>query len=436
MFSYTPPMKRRQLNPLDTLPVRLMALLVCGLAALFYCYEFILRATPSVMIPELTRAYHIDASHVGILSAFYYYAYTPMQLPVGILMDRFGPRDILTGMVLLCTLGAFLFANSTQLWLAEVGQFAMGFGSAFAFVGVLKLAANWLPQRFFALASGITTTLGMLGAMFCDNFLIALVHTAGWQKTWRLAGITGVILAILIFFIVRDAPQGVRVSKTEHRDTKHAWLAFKKIMGNSQFWINGLIGGFLFLPTTVFAALWGISYLTHIYAFSAHDAGFAISLIFAGWAVGGPISGSVSSFLSNRLIPLKVGTLFSLFLILFVLFAPITTPHLTLLITLFFFGIFSSMQILCFAIGKEISPAASSGTAIAGTNFVVMLGGAFFPPVIGYLMDLHATGMQSAADGFTHADYQLGLIILPIGLLLSLVMSCFVKETHGKQRTH
>src|SRR5690606_5606120 len=128
--------------------------------------EYLLRITPGLMVEHLQVAFvpanalALDATHIGHLSAFYYYAYTPMQLPVGLMMDRYGPRNILTLAVLSCAIGTFIFASTTVFWIAAAGRFLIGFGSAFAFVGVLKLAASWLPANRFAFVSGLATTLG------------------------------------------------------------------------------------------------------------------------------------------------------------------------------------------------------------------------------------------------------------------------------------
>jgi MFS family permease len=178
--------------------------LICGLAALFYSYEYLLRVMPSVMEPELRTTYQLDASGFGALAAIYYIAYTPMQLFVGILMDRFGPRRLLAVSCLFCAIGTYLFAATEILSIAQTGRFLIGFGSAFAFVGVLKLASIWLPANRFALISGLTTTLGMAGAMFGDIVLTGIVHQIGWQELSVIAALVGVILAAVIFIFVRD----------------------------------------------------------------------------------------------------------------------------------------------------------------------------------------------------------------------------------------
>ena len=118
---------------------------ISGLGALYYCYEYFLRISPSVMIPELMKAYDLTGAEVGSLSAFYYHAYVPMQIVVGLLMDRFGPRRLLALACLCSVLGTYMFAGSHSIIIAQIGRFLIGFGAAFAFVGALKLATIWLP---------------------------------------------------------------------------------------------------------------------------------------------------------------------------------------------------------------------------------------------------------------------------------------------------
>ena len=188
---------------------------VCFLAAMFYCYEFLLRVSPSVMSSQLMHAYHLNARGFGNLSAYYYYIYAPMQLLVGLLMDRYGPRRLLTMAIACCFLGSFLFANGHYLGLAELGRFFIGFGSAFAFVGVLKLATIWLPNNWFAMVSGLAVSLGMLGGLLGDVLLTKIVVSDGWQNTSFLAGGFGFILMIVVCIFVRDSngSSSVRVIK-------------------------------------------------------------------------------------------------------------------------------------------------------------------------------------------------------------------------------
>src|SRR5437899_1255372 len=110
------------------------AWLICALGALYYSYEYLLRISPSVMELPLRHHFNLSATGFGLLSAFYYYAYVPLQIPVGILLDRYGPRILLTFACFICVLGTFLFAGTQVFWIAASGRFLVGFGSAFAFV--------------------------------------------------------------------------------------------------------------------------------------------------------------------------------------------------------------------------------------------------------------------------------------------------------------
>ena len=175
-----------------------------GIAALFYLYEYFLRIAPSVMTTELANAFHINATQLGVFSAFYYYIYTPMQLPVGILMDRYGPRRLLTFATLICALGAYLFAGTNLLSVAELGRFLTGLGSAFAFVGALKVASIWFSPERFATIAGLATSIGMFGGLIGDNFMTLMVQFLGWKSTIIWTANLGLILALVIWLYMRE----------------------------------------------------------------------------------------------------------------------------------------------------------------------------------------------------------------------------------------
>jgi MFS family permease len=156
---------------------------ICGLGALFYSYEYLLRIAPSAMENSLRAHFNLSATGFGMVSSIYYLAYVPMQLPVGVLLDRYGPRRLLTLACLICVVGTFIYTSTHVDWIAAIGRFLVGFGSAFAFVGVLKLATIWLPENRLAMVAGITSALGTVGAMLGDNFLSVFVDKLGWIKT-------------------------------------------------------------------------------------------------------------------------------------------------------------------------------------------------------------------------------------------------------------
>lgn len=397
---------------------------IVSLGALFYCYEYYLRIAPSVMTHDLMRTFGIDAAVLGNLTAFYYYAYTPMQLPVGVLMDRFGPRRLLFIAVLSCSLGSYLFASTTHLGVAEIGRFLIGFGSAFAFVGALQLATVWLPPERFAFISGFVTTLGMLGAIGGDISLTYLVNHVGWKPTILYAGAAGIVLAILIITFVRDkrVKDKVREQRKAH-SIKEGIAGLGTLLKKPAIWINGLIGCLLYVPTSAFAELWGIPYLERVHGFTQEQAATGVATLFLGWAIGGPLVGILSDWLQVRRSIQTVGSIVAVAFACLLLYLP-SVSHDGVYVLIFLFGLAASTQVLVFPIALSLSPRQFSGTALALTNMLVMLGGALFQPTIGYLLEI--TGDSYIKNGvhvYSVMDYKIALSVIPIGILVATILT-------------
>ena len=126
------------------------ASLVVSVASLFYLYEFFLRVAPSTMIHELMRDFAIDASSLGLMSSCFYYAYAFMQIPAGILCDRYGPKKLLTIAVFVCSIATVIFANTQNIYTAALTRTAIGMAASVAFIGPLTLTARWFPLKYFA----------------------------------------------------------------------------------------------------------------------------------------------------------------------------------------------------------------------------------------------------------------------------------------------
>ena len=145
-------------NPLSG---RVRALAGFVLAAAFFGYGFMLRVQPSVIVADLMRDFAVGAAALGGLSAFYFYGYAGMQVPVGMLMDRFGPRRLMPVALLLCAGGLALFATARALEMAALGQVLVGARAAFSFLGALTVAVQTLPMRHFGLLTGLLQAVGM-----------------------------------------------------------------------------------------------------------------------------------------------------------------------------------------------------------------------------------------------------------------------------------
>ncbi|CDZ75757.1 putative sulfoacetate transporter SauU [Legionella massiliensis] len=418
----------------------LIAWLICGLGAVYYSYEYFLRISPSVMEGALREHFQLSATGFGLLSAFYYYAYVPLQIPVGVLLDRYGPRLLITIACLICVFGTFVFAGTTVFWIAAIGRFLVGFGSAFAFVGVLKLATIWLPENKLAMVSGLAAALGTVGAMIGDNLLGDLVIRVGWRETMNLTAYVGLGLAIVLWFGIRDKKSHQRRSGTVENFRK-SMIDLSIIVRNRQIWINGLFGCLVYLPTTVFAELWGIPYLKHAHDLSQPAADFANSLLFLGFTIGAPLMGYISDRLKRRKLPMLFGATGAAVIMMIVLYMPgLTESHIQAL--MFLLGLLYSAQCIVFAVGRELSPNEAAGTAMATTNMIVMLGAMFLQPMVGKLLDvslashmgdvpLQSIPVDKLQQLYTADDYQFALSIIPIGIVIAAILTFFLKETYA-----
>lgn len=420
-------MEQKGLNMQNKKTLAKMGWLICSMGMVFYAYEFFLRIAPSVMEPDLRAFFGIGAAGFGTLVGIYYLIYTPMQLFVGPIVDYTGPRRILTFATLACAFGTLIFCLSHSTSVAGVGRFFVGFGSAFAFVGALKLASVWLPTNRFATFTGMVTGLGMVGGMVGDIGLTSMVQHLGWQHTLLIGVLLGIILAPIIYLIVRDNPKDVPPGTIKVSDL---FKEFGKIAKNHQIWLAGFIACMLYLSLSAFAEIWGIPFLLSA-GFTRHEAALVNSMVFFGWLIGSPLTGMISDRIKQRRLPLIVGSTLSALSIFLVLVNPLHSAWFVSIL-LFIFGLCCSVQNICFAIGYESSPAYVAGTAVAFVNMLTMLGGFIFQPLIGKLIDLAWSGqMQNGLRFYTLHDYRLALISLPVGMLISLLLTLFLRESYG-----
>lgn len=413
--------------------------MVCALAAFFYFYEVLLRMSPSVMVKDLMATFAISSAGVGHMAAYYGYAYTPMQIPAGMLMDKYGPRKVLSFAVTTCAIGAIVFSSCEMLAFAKFGRFLIGLGSAFAFVGILKLATIWLPADKFAMVTGLTTTLGMCGAAFGQILLASYIEMMGWEKSIYYAGLGGLLLLPITWLLVRDAPKKIQARTVMQVELSfsHLLMVVREIFKNKQIWLIGVVGSLIYLPVLAFAEFWAPTYIELKYSVSKEMSALITSMILIGWAIGSPISGYLSDKFKTRKIPLLFSSAAGFVFFSMALFLPLTAFQLG--VVLFIFGFCISSQVLVFSLGCEHNPPSVSGTAVAVTNFLVMVGGSVLMPLVGDIIDFFWVReglMQHNLDGtrlYSVANFDYAFVLFPLCFVLSFIFCLFIKETHCKQ---
>lgn len=403
-----------------------LALLGWATGALFFFYAWILRVAPSVMIEELMRDFAVGATAIGNLSAFYFYGYAGMQIPVGLLMDRFGPRRLMTVAAAGCAAGCVLFALAPALWALSLGRFLIGATAAFSLVGAMTVAGQWFPPRRFALLSGLAMMLGMAGGVFGQAPLRLLVDRLDWQQASLALAAGGVVLALAAAATVRDR---VRASV----GLRQVMAGMVQVARNRQTWLIAIAGMGTTGPLLGFAGLWGVPFLTLTQGVDRTAAAGITSMVFIGWGVGAPVVGWFSDRIGRRKLPFVTGLTLSATAMAALAWAP-GLPLWAVSVLCFLCGFGGAGQILGFAAVRELNPPAAAGAAIGVVNALVTGAGALYQPLLGWLLDLAWTGgMAGGARVYTVTAYSTAFSVLVAGAVAGIACTLLMRETGCRQ---
>jgi len=378
------------------------AWLMWSWAALFYAYEFFQRVAPALIALPLMKTMHLSPEVFAWISSLYLYAYALAQIPAGLILDRFGSRICLSLAALSVALGTLLFASVHMLSLLALGRILVGIGSAFAFVGCLKIASAAFEEKTFPVVVGLTNLLGVVGALFGEAPLSALIHQVGWEESLKISSLLGLVLSIGLWIFLKPAQK-----KSPHSEKFFSRVQI--LFCSPQAWWIGCYAGLMVSPVIAFTELWSIPFLEKFDQLSALRAAFVNQFIFIGIAIGGPIHGWISGKISARKPVMGLGQLMALFSLSAIL--ALHLPTWTLIGLMFVFGFSVSSMLLAFSLSTETHPKFLSGTAIAFTNLCIMLIGAGFQNAIGF--------------GLTHFfknEPNLPLLILPFALALNFLI--------------
>jgi MFS family permease len=405
------------------------AWLVWALGAALFCYGFFHRNAPSVMIDSLMRDFAVGGAILGNLSAFYFYAYASLQVPVGLMVDRWGPRRMLTVGAALCAAGAALFATAETLGLAYAGRLLIGVGAAFSFVGTLKLATNWFPPERFAQLTGMTMMAGMIGGIGGQAPLAAVVEATGWRPALLGAAAVGGVLAVSIWLIVRDRPQPLPGGGRDDGGGVRALLhGLAVVFRERQNWLVSLVAASMTAPLLAFAGLWGVAWLMQAHGMERAEAAGTASLLLIGWAVGSPAAGWLSDRLNRRRPVMQAGALLGLMSLSALLYLPDFGPVGRAALFLAS-GAGLSCMAIGFAVLRRVNAPEVTGAAYGLLNGACVGSGAVFQPLIGYLLDRAWDGtLVEGARVYTPEAYVDALSVMIGFLALGFLTTFLIRE--------
>lgn len=398
--------------------------LVATMAAVIaaYALSFFHRFAPAGIAHDLTLAFHTTASSLGALAATYFYVYTLMQVPTGILVDTLGPRRILLLGGLVAAAGSLLFGLAESLDGALLGRTLVGLGVSVTFIAMLKIIAVSFDERRFATLVGVSMLLGNLGSVLAGAPLALLAQAVSWRFIFVAAGLLSALLGIACWRWVRDGGGG-RV------DRAAVLGGLGAVLGNRDTWpavaVNfGLAGSFF-----AFAGLWAVPYLTEVHALSRAQASSHLSLYFAGFALGCFCIGALSDRLGRRKPVVIAGAAVYCLLWLFWL-SNIRLPLAASYGLFALMGLSTASFALTWACAKEVNPPQFSGMSTSITNMGGFLAGALLQPLAGWAMDRLWDGtLAGGLRVYSPEVFRVGMACMAAAALLGFIAAFFLRET-------
>ena len=386
------------------------------LAAIYYFYQYTLRSSPGVMVPQLSAAFGLSAAGAASLIGLFYYGYAPFSLIAGTALDRFGAKTVIPLGALMAGSGALLFGTGS-LAAANAGRFLQGAGGVFALVGAIYIIGKNFPPSRAATLVGATQMFGSSGGS-AGQFLVGPMIAGGlaWNRFWTAMGVLGILIAVLLFILLPGAKSSPQRTDWLHDSAKALGVVFR----NPQSILCGLIAGLLFIPTTIFDMIWGVRFLQEAHGFEYGEAVMRSATVPLGWIIGcSPDGSAFGSAWPQEAGDCRRGLRAPGVPCLDPVWPPdVLPPYVIGLIA----GIASGAAMVPYTVIKEANPPEFSGTATGVISFLNFTLSALVGPVFGRIM-----GSVSGEPSLEH--YQMTFQPLLYGVGLAIVLTFVLKET-------
>lgn len=398
-----------------------------------YLLVYFHRLCPAVVAVDMMRDLKATGALTGFLGAAYFYPYAAMQLPAGLLSDSWGPRNTITLFFIIALIGSVVLGLAPTVFVAILGRTLVGLGVAMLFVPTMKILAEWFHAKEFAVMTGILMAIGGLGSLVAATPLVWLSSWIGWRMSFIAVGGFTLVLAAMVWFIVRDRPADMdwpspsAEPSSAEQPTITLPESVKKVLTNPYFWPVSIWFFFEAGVFFTFGGLWGGPYLIQVYGYSKAQAGQILSMLAFGMIVGSPLLSYVSTnLLQSRKKVIIFSSLITILLTACLAFLTDRIPLGGHYIICFGLGMFSSaIVVIGFTTNKELFPVQMAGTATGLVNFFPFAGGAVFQPVLGYVLEQNG----KVGNAFTLAGYQQAFLVLFFCAVIALVAGFFIKET-------
>ena len=409
--------------------------IVFCLLAFGYLLVYFHRLCPAVVALDMQADLKTSGALLGFLAAAYFYPYALMQIPSGLLSDSWGPRKTITVFFALAGVASIFLGVVGSLGLAIFARILVGLGVAMLFVPTMKVMTNWFKTEEFARMTGILMAVGGVGAYTAARPLAWLSDIMGWRGSFVVIGAVTIVVAIAIWFLVRNTPQDMglpMVNKPAQGNpgtVKAIGLGqgMKMVLTSGPFWFLAAWFFFSFCIFFSFAGLWGGPYLMHVYGLSKAEAGNILGMLALAMIVGSPfVSWLSDNVFRSRKKVIILASVITLGLTIPLAFFPDAMSKPALYLLCFLLGMFNSaIVVVAFTSAKELFPVEIAGTSVGLANLFPFLGGAVAPPILGAILEVQ----EKTATGYSAEGYSKAFLLYVLFALIALGASCFLTET-------
>ena len=393
---------------------RTLAYAVWMIGSIFYAYQYVIRVMPNIMMDDIMNQFSIGALAFGQFSGVYYLGYSLLHLPVGIMLDRFGPKKVMSGCILLTVIGLSPLLYAEHWMYPIAGRFLIGLGSSAAILGIFKIIRMSFNEKQFPRMLSFSVMVGLMGAIYGGVPVSAMRESLGYQTVIQLMALGGVLLAAVTYWIVPDM-------KSEPAQSVIADV--KEVLSNKRVLFTCLFAGLMVGPIEGFSDVWATVFLKQVYGYDGAIAAGLPSMIFMGMCFGAPVLNFVAEKLGYLATIISAGVM--MFLCFFLLLN--AEVHSSMVAVNFVIvGVCSAYQILAIYKASTYVKESVAGLATAVANMIIMIFGYGFHTVIGGVVNYM---------GGTHESLALmyGVAVVPVALLIGTTGFLALSRAESKQ---
>lgn len=379
------------------------------------------RTSQAIIATELAVDLNLSLSDLGFLGAAFFYVFALVQIPLGLILDRLGPKKTMIALNLAAAVGAVTFAAAHTFAAAMVGRMLLGLGMSANLMGPLTLFRRWFPVRLFAAVTGTFMALGGAGSMLASSPMAVMVKAIGWRGGYYVLTAINVLVIIALALWVKDNPAesgSDQVDSTRSEPDRTSALDQVKILLSSRdYWVISMANMFRYGCFAAIQALWAGPYLINVVGLDPIMAGQLLLLLNLGALFGSPMGGIVADkVLNSRRLAIISGLIALSGSFVALVYYPGHWPLVGLGAVLLFMGFSSSFTNIAFAHITQVMPPHMSGTALTGVNFFGMLGAGASIHFLGGLLEFTGAG----PEGYHRAFLICGAVVFIWGLLYFL----------------